>query len=161
MVRCPKCDKPLPKWVSLQWCHNECNGTLNNWHLKCLLNRLFRHRSKKTSKLHVTGLCEGNPPVTVDSPHKGPVIRNINPFDDVIMTSVRINIVVKGKKILSCMGISITKITWSWDSLISVMGIPMLAWRDLYNEIAPWTFSIILFQEQNYFKSSCLSNSTV
>ena len=25
---------------------------------------LFRHKSKKTSKLRVTGLCEGNPPVT-------------------------------------------------------------------------------------------------
>ena len=29
-----------------------------------LLNRLFRRRSKKTSKLCVTGLCEGNSPVT-------------------------------------------------------------------------------------------------
>ena len=29
-----------------------------------LYNRLFRHRSKKTSKLRVTGLCEGNPPET-------------------------------------------------------------------------------------------------
>ena len=48
----------------LQWCHNEHDGISNHWHLDCLLNRLFRHRSKKTSKLHVTGLCEGNPPVT-------------------------------------------------------------------------------------------------
>ena len=30
----------------------------------CLLNRLFRRRSKKTSKLRVNGLCEGNSPVT-------------------------------------------------------------------------------------------------
>ena len=30
----------------------------------CLLNRLFRCRSKKTSKLRVTGLCAGNSPVT-------------------------------------------------------------------------------------------------
>ena len=29
-----------------------------------LLKRLFRRRSKKTSLLRVTGLCEGNPPVT-------------------------------------------------------------------------------------------------
>ena len=29
----------------------------------CLLNRLFRRRSKKTPKLPVTGLCEGNSPV--------------------------------------------------------------------------------------------------
>ena len=28
----------------------------------CLLNRLFRRRSKKTSKLRVTGLCAGNSP---------------------------------------------------------------------------------------------------
>ena len=30
----------------------------------CLLNRLFRRRSKKTSKLRVTGLCAGNSPGT-------------------------------------------------------------------------------------------------
>ena len=34
----------------------------------CLLNRLFRHRWKKTSKLRVTGLCEGNSPVTGEFP---------------------------------------------------------------------------------------------
>ena len=32
---------------------------------------------KKTSKLRVTGLCEGN------SPHKGPVTMKMFPFDDV------------------------------------------------------------------------------
>ena len=51
-----------------------------------LLNRLFWRRSKKTSKLRVTGLCAGNSPGPVNSPHKGPVTRNIFPFDDVIMT---------------------------------------------------------------------------
>ena len=34
----------------------------------CLLNRLFMHRSKKTSKLHVTGLCVGNLLVTGEFP---------------------------------------------------------------------------------------------
>ena len=33
-----------------------------------LLNCLFRHRSKKTSELRVTGLCEGNSPVTGEFP---------------------------------------------------------------------------------------------
>ena len=33
-----------------------------------LLNRLFRRRSKKTSKLRVTGLCEGNSRVTCELP---------------------------------------------------------------------------------------------
>ena len=34
-------------------------------------------RSKKTSQLRVAGLCEGNSPGPVNSPHKGPVTRNI------------------------------------------------------------------------------------
>ena len=33
-----------------------------------LLNRLFRRRSKKTSKLRVTGLCAGNSPETGEFP---------------------------------------------------------------------------------------------
>ena len=48
----------------LQWCHNEHDGISNHWHLDCLHKRLFRHRSQKTSKLRVTGLCEGNSAVT-------------------------------------------------------------------------------------------------
>ena len=34
----------------------------------CLLNRLFRRRSKKTSKVRLTGLCEGNSPVNGEFP---------------------------------------------------------------------------------------------
>ena len=41
---------------------------LNHPHHDCLLNRLFRRRSKKTSKIRVTGLCEGNSPVTGEFP---------------------------------------------------------------------------------------------
>ena len=44
--------------------HNKCHGVSNHRCLDCLPNRLFRSRSKKTSKLRFTGLCEGNPPVT-------------------------------------------------------------------------------------------------
>ena len=39
----------------------------------------------KISKLHVTGLCEGNSAVTGESPHKRPVTWKMFPFDDVIM----------------------------------------------------------------------------
>ena len=35
--------------VALQWCHNELYGVSNHRHLDCLLNRLFRRRSRKTS----------------------------------------------------------------------------------------------------------------
>ena len=44
----------------LQWRHNERDGVSNHQPHDCLLNRLFRRRSKKISKLRVTGLCEGN-----------------------------------------------------------------------------------------------------
>ena len=40
---------------SLQWRHNECHGVSNH---RCI-DFLFRRRSKKTSKLHVTGHWEG------------------------------------------------------------------------------------------------------
>ena len=53
--------------------------------LDCLLNRLFRWRSKKTSKLHVTGLCEGNPPVAGGFPSQRASNMEMFPFDDIIM----------------------------------------------------------------------------
>ena len=40
---------------------------------------------RKSSKLRVTGLCVGNSPGLVNSPHKGPVTRKMLPFDNVIM----------------------------------------------------------------------------
>ena len=56
-------------WVTpLQWRHNGHDGVSNHQPRDCLLNRLFKRRSKKTSKLRVTGLCEGNSPVTGEFP---------------------------------------------------------------------------------------------
>ena len=43
---------------------------------------------KKTSKLRVTGLCAGNSPGPVNSPHKGAVTRKMFPYDDVIMWQI-------------------------------------------------------------------------
>ena len=71
---------------TLRWRHNDHDSVSNHQPHGCLLNRLFRRRSKKTSKLSVTGLCAGNSPGPVNSPHKGPVTRKMFPFDDVIMT---------------------------------------------------------------------------
>ena len=68
--------------LSLQWRYNERNDVSNRQRHDCLLNRLFWDRSKKTSKLRVTGLCDRWP---VNSQHKGPVTREMLPFDDVIM----------------------------------------------------------------------------
>ena len=55
--------------VKLRWRHNGCDGVSNHQPHHCLLNhRLFRRRSKKTSKLRVTGLCAGNSPGTGEFP---------------------------------------------------------------------------------------------
>ena len=50
----------LHLYCSLRWRHNRCDSVSNHQPHDCLLNRLFRSRSKKTSKLRVTGLCAGN-----------------------------------------------------------------------------------------------------
>ena len=52
----------------LQWRHNEGDSVSNHQPHDCLLNRLFRRRSKKTSNLRVTGLCAGNSPETGEFP---------------------------------------------------------------------------------------------
>ena len=59
----------LSNWKkTLQWRHNGRDGVSNHQPRDCLLNRLFRRRSKNTSKLRVTGLCAGNSPVTGEFP---------------------------------------------------------------------------------------------
>ena len=54
--------------VALRWRHNVRDSVSNHQPHDCLLNRLFRRRSKKTSKLRVTGLCAGNSPGTGEFP---------------------------------------------------------------------------------------------
>ena len=60
---------------TLQWRHNGRDSVSNHQLRDCFLNRFFRRRSKKISKLRVAGLCV----------HKWPVTRKMFPFDDVIM----------------------------------------------------------------------------
>ena len=49
--------------TSLLWRHNERDGASNHQPHDCLLDRLFRCKSKTTSRLRVTGLCVGNLPM--------------------------------------------------------------------------------------------------
>ena len=51
----------------LLWCHNDRIGVSNARHLR-LHECLFRRKSKKTSKLRIAGLCEGNSSVTGEYP---------------------------------------------------------------------------------------------
>ena len=78
----------IPHWWlshTLRWRHSGSESVSNHQPHDCLLNGLFRRRSKKTWKLCVTGLCAGKSPGPVNSPHKWPVTRKMFPFDDVIM----------------------------------------------------------------------------
>ena len=65
--------------LALRGRHDKRDSVSNHRGLDYLLNRLFRRRSNKSSKLRVTGLFEGN------SPHKGPVTRKTFLFDEVPM----------------------------------------------------------------------------
>ena len=59
------------QFSALLWCHNGRDGVSNHQPHDCLLNHSFRRRSKETSttsRLRVTGLCAGNPPVTGEFP---------------------------------------------------------------------------------------------
>ena len=53
---------------TLRWRQNGRDSVSNHQPHDCLLNCLFRRRSKKTSKLRVTGLCVGNSPGTGEFP---------------------------------------------------------------------------------------------
>ena len=52
----------------LQWSHKRRDGVSNHQPHHCLLKRLYWCKSKKTSKLRVTGLCAGNSSVTGEFP---------------------------------------------------------------------------------------------
>ena len=60
--------RPLDKYLPLQWRHNGRDGASNHQPHDCLLSCLFGCRSRKTSKLHITGLCAGNSQGTGEFP---------------------------------------------------------------------------------------------
>ena len=59
---------PYDIYMTLRWRPNGHGGVSNHQPHHCLLNRLFGCRSKKTSKLRVTGICAGNSPGTGEFP---------------------------------------------------------------------------------------------
>ena len=63
-------------FVALQWRNNGRGGVSNYQPHHCLLNRLFRRTSKKTSLACVRGIHRW----TVNSPHKWPVTRKFFHF---------------------------------------------------------------------------------
>ena len=142
---------------TLQWRHIDHDDVSNRQPHGCLLNHLFRRRSKKISKLRVTGLCVGNSPGPVNSPHKGPVTRKMFPFDDVIMLRSRCQWLCKRNcRVYFCktMGIFVCLYSWfsfRWISIGQMMfcrgmcGKPLLNFiqlTDVYNTCWNKAFSI-------------------
>ena len=69
MAQTVDCATPEYRWTkTLRWCHNGRDGVSNHQSHHCLLERLFKRRSKKTSKFRVIGLCAGNSSVTGEIP---------------------------------------------------------------------------------------------
>ena len=62
------CNLVLRTRSALLWRHNGHDGVSNHQSHDCLHNHSFRRRSKKISKLRVTGLYAGNSPVTNEFP---------------------------------------------------------------------------------------------
>ena len=73
-----------PAIIALEWRYNERHCVSNHRRFDCLLNRLFRRRTRKTPKPRFPGLCEGNSLVTGEFPSQR-VTRKMFPFDDVIV----------------------------------------------------------------------------
>ena len=74
----------------LQWRHNGRDSVSNHQPYHYLLNRLFRCRSKKTTKLRVTCPCAGTSPGTGEFPAQMASNADFVPFDDVIMHLFRL-----------------------------------------------------------------------
>ena len=80
------------KYFPLRWRHNGRDSVSNHQPHDCLLNRLFRRRSKKLNHQSSASLAFvwGSHRGPVNSPHKRPVTRKMFPFDDVIIIMLNI-----------------------------------------------------------------------
>ena len=102
------CDGSV-KRMNISVSHNGHDGVSNHQPHHCLLSRLFRSRSKKTSKLRVTGRWP------VNSPHKWPVTRKMFPFDDVIM-----NFACSSHDILGLRENHHASVVWNWYHWVAI-----------------------------------------
>ena len=95
-----------------------------------LLNRLFRHRSKKTSKLRVTGLCAGNSPEAGEFPAQMASNAEMFPFEDVIMDCFNIQMSYQ------CMNSHYKDKMVTWPFYLYIVNV--YTWEDgLYIETRP------------------------
>ena len=79
-----------PIWsVMWTWHYNDVMMTTSQITSPTVVySTVYSDADQRNIKLRVTGLCVGNSPGPVNSPHKGPVTRKMFPFDDVIMRCI-------------------------------------------------------------------------
>ena len=93
--------------TSLQWRHNGRDSVSNHQPHDCLLNRLFRRRSKKTSNSASQAFVR----VIPRGPgHKWPVMRKMFPFDDAFMVSVYVHSFTWGVIIYPCPTVNVVEL---------------------------------------------------
>ena len=126
--------------IPLQRRNNGCDGVSNQWFLDCFHNCLFRCKSKKKSKLRVTGLCKGNSPVTGEFPAQRPVTRKMFPFHDVIMRLCVFHRQNRGRLLLMTSSCHFRR---KWFALCT--DLKMLFWRNChhsqYRRLSKWQVS--------------------
>ena len=78
--------------ITLRWRHNGRDSVSNHQPHDCLLNHLFRRRSKKKSKVRVTGPCAVNSPVTGEFPAQMATNTENVSFDNVLINMSLTNV---------------------------------------------------------------------
>ena len=124
-----------PVLISLLWRHNGLHCVSNHQPHECLLNRSFGHRSKKTSKLRVTGLCVGNSPETSEFPAQ----RDSNAENVFIWWRLHVGVLL----LAACHEIRIPESIYRPSfpgmdiPMLKIRRSPILVRRHLYTETAP------------------------
>ena len=122
-------DRARASSFSLLWRHNGRDGISNHQPHDCLLNSLFRRRSKKISKLRVTGLCARNSPVTGEFPAQTASCAKRFSFDDVIMEWFHLSCHRKMHANLFCFHCFLCSVTSRVAGLMSCICSTRFPWR--------------------------------
>ena len=130
--------------VTLQWRHNECDCGSNHQSHDCLLKSLFRHRWKKTSKLCVTGLCEGNSPVAGEFPAQR--ASNAENFRLMMSSWVGVNLIFG-----ACMSVN----SWAWffDSMPLIVSCKLFQLLISFGSFGDYQANVNLWHNKHNWKT--------
>ena len=110
---------------ALRWRHNGLDSVSSHQPHDCLLNRSFGRRSKKTSKLRVTGLCVGNSTVTSNAEnvsiwwrHHGLLVAAPNASDE----NRPVHIPVRNKSFITSIWTVCIKTLWPSHAILVNIG---------------------------------------